>query len=157
MFLYLPNDILQYILNIYINYSQNKNQLLYLINDKNFKFKRKMHIKIDIKYYENTHKIKFHKKYIDNQLHGLQRFWYKNGKRKYIKNYKNGSKRNYQLHWYPINQYHQILLINDFKYKDYGFYPNGKLAYNDVYYTKYVENNFDDDESDSEFERDFDE
>ncbi len=86
--MYLSDDLLQYVLNLYLEYDQ----LEILDQCFNFKFDKNIHIR------REKHK-KIIKTYIDNQLRKKES-WYSNGYKKFEKNYKNLKYEGIQYKWY---------------------------------------------------------
>lgn len=129
--MYLPKDLLQYVLNLYLDYEDL--DILDLCFD--FKFDRNIHIQIDE---EKNIKIT----YIDNDLRKIQT-WYSNGCKMGEENYRNGKKDGKEYKFYfdgnikSIEQYKDELLDgkqyyymeNNKRLKYEKYYENGKLKY----------------------------
>jgi predicted transcriptional regulator len=79
----LPNDVLQYTLNNYIDYNEDVYKLEQMIED--FKFDVKPHINTKVEYFKNGN-IRFIKTYIDQVLIKNEGF-YQNGNKYFEDNY----------------------------------------------------------------------
>jgi antitoxin component YwqK of YwqJK toxin-antitoxin module len=112
----LPDELIQYVLNPYIDYST-ESQLIENLTGNRVKLDIDSHLTYEIEYYDsNKTIIKNKKTYLDLRLIKSED-WYPNGHQKYIYNYKNGRLEG--------------------KYK--GFYENG----NKRFISKYKNNKLD--------------
>lgn len=133
--MYLSNDILQYVLNLYLEYDK----LDYIGQCFNFEFNKNIHIKIE-QYFEfhksdnnsNDYNSKIIEFYIDNDMRKKE-IWRDNNDFYY---YKYADKfYNNELEEYTVYSFYPdgiIKSINNYKYwrlnnKQYEFFENGKI------------------------------
>ena len=93
----LPDELIQYVLNPYIDYST-ESQLIE--NLTNVKLDIDSHLTYEIQYYDSDKNIIKNKKtYLDLKLIKSEG-WYDNGNKEFIENHKNGRLEGMQEHWY---------------------------------------------------------
>lgn len=109
--MYLSNDLLQYVLNLYLEYDK----LHYLDHCFRFKFDRNIHIKVvETKKYHHTYNdLELIKEtYIDNELRRRE-YFLSNSNKRTEENFRHAVKEGQQFYWYPNgNKYAEEKYIN---------------------------------------------